>query len=128
MDDLAVSNADPDRIHRHRCYGNVARYAAGIEWLGSVMVDVRISDHHKRSFMRELTTRVMHSLNVNSDIFEIYVMRNIFHIPVDVDLTGSLVRVRRKNSISLSSAVPVRTTSTTRSGRERPRSTEERSE
>jgi hypothetical protein len=64
----------------------------GIESLGSVMVDVRISDNHKRSFMRDLTARLMHSLNVNSDMLEIYVMRNICHIPVHVDLAGSLVR------------------------------------
>jgi hypothetical protein len=56
------------------------------------MADVRISDNHKRSFTRELTAGVMLSLGVNSDTFEIYVMRNIFRIPVRVDLAGSLVR------------------------------------
>jgi hypothetical protein len=90
---------------------------SGIESLGSVMLHVRRSDNHKHSFMSELPARVMHSLNVNSDIFEMYVRCNIFHIPVDIDLTGSLVRVRRKNSISLSSAMLIRTTLTTRSGR-----------
>jgi hypothetical protein len=65
---------------------------SGIDSLSSVMVDVRLSDNHKRSFIRDLAARVKHSLDVNSDIFEMYVMRNIFHIPVDVDLAGSVVQ------------------------------------
>jgi hypothetical protein len=64
---------------------------SNIESLGSRMADVHLSDNHKRAFLHDLMARVMHSLNVNSDIFEMYVMRNIFHIPVDVDLAGSLM-------------------------------------
>jgi hypothetical protein len=74
---------------------------SGIESLGSVMVNVRLSDNHKRAFMRELTARVMHSLNVNSDIFEMYVMRNIFHIPVDVDFAGSLAQSQDSSAEAL---------------------------
>jgi hypothetical protein len=60
----------------------------GIESLVSVMTDVRLSENHKRVFVRELKSRVVLSLDRNSDIFEMYVMSNIFHIPVDADLVG----------------------------------------
>jgi hypothetical protein len=62
----------------------------GIESLASVMTDLHLSENHKRAFIRELKSRVVLSLDRNSDIFEMYVMRNIFHIPVDADLVGMM--------------------------------------
>jgi hypothetical protein len=74
---------------------------SGIESLSSIMMDVKLSENHKRAFMRELTAQVMHSLNVNSDIFEMYVMRNIFHIPVDIDLAGSIMESQDFSAVDL---------------------------
>jgi hypothetical protein len=99
MDEAAASNArvktfferDPIEFIDDVVAAMSHYVESGIESLGSIMADVRLSDNHKRAFLRELMARVMHSLNVNSDIFEMYVMRNIFHIPVDVDLAGSLM-------------------------------------
>ena len=61
-----------------------------LEAISAKLAEVRVSPNHKQRFMRELSEVVQKSVNKNADLFELFVMRNIFHIDIDVDLAGAL--------------------------------------
>lgn len=58
----------------------------------SKLLEVKASKTQKMKFETDLKAAMQESINTNSDLFELYVMRNIFHIDVDVDLTEVLTR------------------------------------
>lgn len=55
----------------------------------------------KEKFMGKVNSRMQRSLNINSDLLEMYVMRNIFWIDVDVDMAAEL-RQADKSAVSIS--------------------------
>ena len=63
-----------------------------LEALFAKLLEVKTSQNHKYKFERDIREAMQESININSDLFELYVMRNIFHIDVDVDLTDALTR------------------------------------
>lgn len=60
------------------------------ESLSSLLTSESISQNKQNEIKSKLFTALQASIDLNSDIFEMYLMRNIFHIPVDVDLTSEL--------------------------------------
>lgn len=60
------------------------------ESLSSLLSSESISQNKQNEIKSKLFTALQSSIDLNSDIFEMYLMRNIFHIPVDVDLTSEL--------------------------------------
>lgn len=61
-----------------------------MEAISAKLAEVQISPNHKQRFIKELTDAVQKSVNKNADLFELFVMRNIFHIDTDVDLASAL--------------------------------------
>lgn len=74
----------------------------GLEAIASKLTEVRISRNHVHKFVTTITSAMQKSVDKNSDLMELYVMRNIFHIDTDVDLAGALsspMRSPRKEMI-----------------------------
>lgn len=63
------------------------------------LLEVKVSQNHKYKFERDIAAAMHESINTNADLFELYVMRNIFHIDVDVDLTDALTRSLETSTI-----------------------------
>ena len=67
------------------------------ESLSSLLSAESISQNRQNEIKTKLFSALQSSIDLNSDIFELYLMRNIFHIPVDADLTSELVSNSTKN-------------------------------
>lgn len=62
------------------------------EAMSAKLLEVKASTNHKYKFERDLKIAMQESINRNSDLFELYVLRNIFHVDVDVDLASAITR------------------------------------
>jgi hypothetical protein len=80
---------------------------AGIESLSSLITATGLSENHKAKFCHDLSAQMQKSINENSDIFELYVVRNICHVPIDVDLAAELSDIHQVQSPNIE-ASPVR--------------------
>ena len=69
----------------------------GIESLYALFAQLDMSENIKNEFITKLSQKIQESLNKNSDLFELYLMRNIFVIPIDVDLASALDIEENKN-------------------------------
>lgn len=63
----------------------------GIDSLYSLLSQYNLSDERKTEITRKLAYKLNESFNKNSDMFEMYCMRNIFPIHVDIDLCDALI-------------------------------------
>lgn len=63
---------------------------AAIESLSAMMADIHVSQSTKKDFKEKIIKKMQQSLLTNADIFEGYLLRNIFSIPIEVDLAEAL--------------------------------------
>lgn len=56
----------------------------------SILSNVKVSEKKKEKFQDELIQILQNSVNLNSDKFELYILRNIFDISVNIDLTSTI--------------------------------------
>jgi hypothetical protein len=80
--------------------------SGGLESLSSMLSDrsLGVSPNHKAALVQNLNQKIQTSLTLNADIFEMYLLRNIFHIPVDVDLAGVIMDSHNEQSASFDGA------------------------
>ena len=72
--------------------------------LGSLAAIVDLQDlpeGEKEGFLTKLRKRLQRSLNTNSDLFEMYVMRNIFWVDIDVDLAFEISKTETTPNVDL---------------------------
>lgn len=61
-----------------------------IDTINSLLTKVEVSENIKLKFQNDLITKLQNSIDVNADKFELYIMRNIFDISVNIDLTPDI--------------------------------------
>lgn len=64
----------------------------------SLLDSVKASDSNKFNFVSDLIAKLQNSVDENADIFELYAMRNIFDISVNVDLMPDIDTPKKKKS------------------------------
>lgn len=74
----------------------------GIESLAALLIQLDNNEETRNRVINKITELMQDSLNRNSDLFELYLMRNIFVIPVDVDLASAIDSAESDQSFDVS--------------------------
>lgn len=61
-----------------------------IDSIISLLTNVPTSESRKKKFQNDLITKLRNSIDENADKFELYIMRNIFDISVNIDVTADI--------------------------------------
>lgn len=68
-----------------------------IDTINSLLTSIEVSEKNKSIFQNELVTKLQNSIDENADKFELYIMRNIFDISVNIDLTSDIDTPKKKS-------------------------------